>query len=49
MGDMGEGQQAQIRHVVKNEIIRAIIVQPFSKQPSGEDEKQPSGSAKKTG
>ena len=44
LGDIEEGQQAQIRYVVKNEVNRAIIVQLFSKQPSGEDKKD-----KKTG
>ena len=34
LGDIEEGQQAQIRYVVKNEVNRAIIVQLFSKQPS---------------
>ena len=45
LGDIEEGQQAQIRYVVKNDVNRAIIVQLFSKQPSGEDKqhKQPSG------
>jgi hypothetical protein len=44
-GDIEEGQQAQIRYVVKNDVNRAIIVQLFSKQQSGEDnkEKKPSG------
>jgi hypothetical protein len=37
LGDIEEGQQAQIRYVVENEVNRAIIVQLFSKQPSGED------------
>jgi hypothetical protein len=60
LGDIEEGQQAQIRYVVKNEVNRATIVQLFSrqsspkdenkKQPSGEDEKkQPSKDAEKTG
>ena len=51
LGDIQEGQQAQIRYVVENEVNRAIIVQLFSKQPSGEDkkEKKPSGEGKKTG
>ena len=60
LGDIEEGQQAQIRYIVKNEVNRATIVQLFSrqsspgdeskKQPSGEDEKkQPSGDAEKTG
>jgi hypothetical protein len=43
--DIEEGQQAQIRYVVVNKVNRAIIVQLFSKQPSGEDKKkkEPSG------
>jgi hypothetical protein len=60
LGDIEEGQQAQIRYVVVNDISRAIIVQLFSKQPAGEDKKkqqpsgegekkQPSGDAEKTG
>jgi hypothetical protein len=51
LADIQEGQQAQIRYVVKNEIKRATLVQLFSKQPSGEDKKkkQPSGNAEKTG
>jgi hypothetical protein len=58
--DIEEGQQAQIRYVVKNHVNRAIIVQLFSKQPSGEDKKekkpaneddkkQQSGEGEKTG
>jgi hypothetical protein len=48
--DIEEGQQAQIRYLVKNDINRAIIVQLFSKQPSGENQKkQPSKDAEKTG
>ena len=49
LGDIEEGQQAQIRYVVVNEVNRAIIVQLFSKQPSGGDkkEKKPSGEDKK--
>jgi len=49
LGDIEEGQQAQIRYVVKNDVNRAIIVQLFSKQPSGEDkkEKKPSGEDEK--
>ena len=45
LADIQEGQQAQIRYVVKNEINRAIIVQLFSKQPSGQNKKkkQPPG------
>jgi len=43
LGDVEEGQQAQIRYVVVNEVNRAIIVQLFSKPPSGEDKKEPSG------
>jgi hypothetical protein len=51
LGDIEEGQQAQIRYVVKNEVNRAIIVQLFSKQPSGEDkkDKKPSDEDNKTG
>jgi hypothetical protein len=51
LGDVEEGQQAQIRYVVKNDVNRAIIVQLFSKQPSGKDkkEKQPSGQDEKSG
>jgi hypothetical protein len=58
LADIEEGQQAQIRYVVQNDVNRAIIVQLFSKQPSGEDkkdkkpsdeEKKPSGEDKKTG
>src|SRR5215213_6131985 len=49
LGDVEEGQQAQIRYVVVNKVNRAIIVQLFSKQPSGEDEKEkkPSGEDEK--
>ena len=43
LGDVEEGQQAQIRYVVVNKVNRAIIVQLFSKPPSGEDKKEPSG------
>jgi len=51
LGDVEEGQQAQIRYVVKNDVNRAIIVQLFSKQPSGKDkkEKQPSGQDEMSG
>jgi hypothetical protein len=60
LGDIQEGQQAQVRYIVKNEVNRATIVQLFSRQssskdenekkPSGEDEKkQPSKDAEKTG
>ena len=51
LGDIEEGQQAQIRYVVKSGVNRAIIVQLFSKQPSGEDkkEKKPSGEGEKSG
>ena len=56
LGDIEEGQQAQVRYVVKNDVNRAIIVQLFSKQPAGEDKKQPphdnkqpSGENEKTG
>jgi hypothetical protein len=49
LGDIQEGQQAQVRYVVKNEVNRATIVQLFSKQPSSKDKKgkQPSGENKK--
>jgi hypothetical protein len=40
LGDIEGGQQAQIRYVVENEVNRAIIVQLFSNQPSGEDKKK---------
>jgi hypothetical protein len=40
LGDIEAGQQAQIRYVVENEVNRAIIVQLFGKQPSGEDKKK---------
>jgi hypothetical protein len=40
LGDIEEGQQAQVRYVVKNDVNRAIIVQLFSKQQSGEDKKK---------
>jgi hypothetical protein len=40
LGDIEEGQQAQVRYVVVNKINRAIIVQLFSKQPSGDDKKK---------
>jgi hypothetical protein len=45
LGDIVEGQQAQVRYVVKNDVNRATIVQLFSRQPSSKDknEKQPSG------
>ena len=50
LGDIEEGQQAQIRYVVKNDVNRAIIVQLFSKQPSGKDKKEkPSGENDNTG
>ena len=51
LGDIEEGQQAQIRYVVENKVNRAIIVQLFSTQPSGEDKKKkkPSGEDKKAG
>jgi hypothetical protein len=59
LGDIEEGQQAQVRYVVKNKVNRAIIVQLFSRQPSGEDKKEkkpsekpsekPSGEDEKTG
>ena len=40
LGDIEEGQQAQITYVVKNEVNRAIIVQLFTRQIRG-DKKQP--------
>jgi hypothetical protein len=43
LGDIEEGQQAQIRYVVVNKVNRATIVQLFSKEPSGEDKKEPTG------
>jgi hypothetical protein len=51
LGDIEEGQQAQIRYVVKNDVNRAIIVQLFNKQQSGKDKKEqkPSGENEKTG
>ena len=51
LGDIEEGQQAQIRYVVKNDVNRAIIVQLFSKQQSGKDtkKKRTSGENEKTG
>ena len=60
LGDIEEGQQAQVRYLVRNDVNRAIIVQLFARQPSGGDEeekqpsgedeeKQPSGDAEKTG
>ena len=51
LGDIEEGQQAQIRYVVKNDVNRAFIVQLFSKQQSGKDDKKkrPSGENEKTG
>ena len=47
LGDIEEGQQAQIRYVVVNKVNRAIIVQLFSKQQSGEDKKKKEPSEKK--
>jgi hypothetical protein len=51
LGDIEEGQQAQVRYVVVNKVNRAIILQLFSKQPSGEDKKkkEPSGEDDKSG
>ena len=60
LGDIEEGQQAQVRYVVKNDVNRATILQLFSRQPSSKDnnkkqpsgenkKKQPSGNDKKTG
>lgn len=41
LGDIEEGQQAQIRYVVVNGVNRAIIVQLFSRQQPEGDRKQP--------
>ena len=41
LGDIEEGQQAQVRYVVENGGNRAIILQLFSRQQSGEDKKRP--------
>lgn len=41
LGDIEEGQQAQVRYVVENGVNRAIIVQLFSRQQPGGDKKQP--------
>jgi hypothetical protein len=50
LGDIEEGQQAQVRYVVQNDVNRAIIVQLFSKQQSGEDKKKKqSGEDENTG
>ena len=52
LGDIQEGQQAQVRYIVKNEVNRATIVQLFSRQSSSKDEnekQQPSKDAEKTG
>lgn len=39
LGDIKEGQQAQIEYVVENEVNRAIAVHLFEGQGSGEGEK----------
>lgn len=39
LGDIKEGQQAQIEYVVENEINRAVAVHLFEGQDTGEDEK----------
>ena len=49
LGDIEEDQQAQVRYVVKNKVNRAIIVQLFSRQPSGEDKKEKKPSEKPSG
>jgi hypothetical protein len=41
LGDIEEGQQAQVRYVVENDVNRAIIVQLFSRQQPEGDRKQP--------
>ena len=40
MGDIAEGQQAQARYIVKNDVNRAVSVQLFEAEGSGE---QPQG------
>ena len=39
MGDIAEGQQAQVQYIVKNDVNRAVSVQLFEAggQPQGED------------
>lgn len=48
-----EGQQAQIRYVVKNEVNRAVVVSLFEpeEQPSkaGKDKGQPEGESERSG
>lgn len=42
MGDISEGQQAQVQYIVKNDVNRALSVHLFEvedQQPSGEGEK----------
>ena len=41
MGDIAEGQQAQARYVVKNDVNRAVSVQLF--EAEGSPEEQPQG------
>ena len=41
LGDIEEGQQAQVRYVVENGVNRAIIVQLFTRQQPEGDRKQP--------
>jgi hypothetical protein len=39
LGDIKEGQQAQIEYVVENEVNRAVVVHLFEGQGTGESEK----------
>ena len=39
LGDIKEGQQAQIEYVVENEVNRAVVVHLFEAQSTGEGEK----------
>ena len=41
LGDIEEGQQAQVRYVVENGVNRAIILQLFTRQQPEGDRKQP--------
>jgi hypothetical protein len=40
MGDIAEGQQAQARYVVKNDVNRAVSVQLFKAESSPEEQPQ---------
>ena len=40
MGDIAEGQQAQARYVVKNDVNRAVSVQLFKAESSPEEQSQ---------